>query len=99
MNPETELLDRYIEEISAHLGRMRGKEEELRELRDLRQKASAGARVSRELAGLDTKRAEEEFLDYAQQSEANDEFDALIGLSGREADTGTSEGETKIPES
>lgn len=55
--------------------------EELRELREMRQKARAGARVGRELAGLDTRRAEEEFLDYAQSTEAMDEFDALIGLN------------------
>ncbi len=55
--------------------------EELRELRELRQKASAKARISRELAGLDTKQAEAEFMDFAAGSEANSEFDALIGLS------------------
>jgi len=55
--------------------------EELRELRELRQKAGAKARVSRELAGLDTKRAEADFMEYAQNSTSNDEFDALIGLS------------------
>jgi hypothetical protein len=32
--------------------------EELRELRETRSKAQANARVSRELAGMDTKRAE-----------------------------------------
>ncbi len=73
--------------------------EELRELRELRQKASAGARISRELAGMDTKRAEAEFLEYAQTSEADDEFDALIGLSQK--DSGSSDApqqDTKIPE-
>jgi hypothetical protein len=74
--------------------------EELRELRELRQKAGAQARMSREMAGLDTKRAEEEFLDFAQASEANDEFDALIGLAGKEDRETTSEDaeQTKIPE-
>ena len=70
--------------------------EELRELRQLRQKASANARVSRELAGLDTQRAEEEFLQFATESEADDEFDALIGLTTK--DEGESEGQAKIPE-
>ncbi|MFN3190411.1 MAG: PspA/IM30 family protein [Aureliella sp.] len=55
--------------------------EELRELREMRQKANANARISRELAGMDTDRAEAEFLEYAQSSESDDEFDALIGLS------------------
>jgi hypothetical protein len=65
----------------------------------LRGKAGAEARMSRELAGLDTKRAEEEFLDFAQASEANTEFDQLIGLAGRE-DTETNVPEkTQIPES
>jgi len=72
--------------------------EELRELRELRQKASANARVSRELAGMDTKRAEQEFLEYAQSTETNDEFDALIGLSAREGEKGAPEAPPKIPE-
>jgi uncharacterized phage infection (PIP) family protein YhgE len=73
--------------------------EELRQLRELRQKAAANARVSRELAGLDTKRAEEDFLEYAQSTESNDEFDALIGLSTRESEPSTPESQPKIPES
>lgn len=74
--------------------------EELRELRELRHKATAKARISRELAGLDTKRAEEEFLEFAQASEADDEFDALIGLTSKEQDVPSApEEQTKIPES
>ena len=73
--------------------------EELRELREMRQKAKAGARVSRELAGMDTKRAEAEFLEYAQTSEADDEFDALIGLTQQEnADVEQPQQDTQIPE-
>ena len=72
--------------------------EELRELRELRQKASAGARVSREMAGLDTRQAEEEFLDFAQASEANDEFDTLIGLTDKEESEPTRSDQTRIPE-
>ncbi len=73
--------------------------EELQELRELRQKASASARISRELAGLDTQRAEQEFMEYAIASEADDEFDALIGLAGKESSQSSeSEGETRIPE-
>ena len=73
--------------------------EELRELRELRQKASAKARVSRELAGLDTKQAEAEFMDYAASSQANDEFDALIGLATESPDSKVTGPEaTRIPE-
>jgi chromosome segregation ATPase len=71
--------------------------EELHELRELRQKAGAKARVSRELAGLDTKRAEADFMEYAQNSEANDEFDALIGLSDAPRVEASRE-EPRIPE-
>jgi chromosome segregation ATPase len=71
--------------------------EELRELRELRQKAGAKARVSRELAGLDTKRAEADFLEYAQEHAANDEFDALIGLTDAPATEVPTE-EPRIPE-
>ena len=71
--------------------------EELHELRELRQKAGAKARVSRELAGLDTKRAEADFMEYAQNSQANDEFDALIGLSDKPQADAHQE-EPRIPE-
>ena len=71
--------------------------EELRELRELRQKSAAGARVSRELAGLDTKKAEAEFMEYAQSSDADDEFDALIGLAKKETPA-AAQHDTKIPE-
>ncbi|MEZ6074713.1 MAG: hypothetical protein R3C56_03275 [Pirellulaceae bacterium] len=53
--------------------------------------------MSRELAGLDSKRAEDEFLEYAQTNESDDEFDALIGLSQKESSTPAVQ-ETKIPE-
>jgi len=54
--------------------------QELQDLRDLRQQARAGARVSRELAGVDTQRSEQEFLKYATQSAADSEFEKLVGL-------------------
>ncbi len=57
--------------------------EELRSLREVRQKAAANAKVSRELAGLDARRAENEFLEYAQSTQADDEFDQLIGWPPR----------------
>ncbi len=73
--------------------------EELRELRETRSKARANARVSRDLAGMDTKRAEAEFLEYAQASDADDEFDALIGLSAKkETAAPVTQQDSKIPE-
>ena len=72
--------------------------EELHRLRDLRQKASANARISRELAGMDSKKAESEFMEYAQKSAADDEFDALIGLSAKKESTESNTAEAKIPE-
>jgi chromosome segregation ATPase len=58
-----------------------GASEELNRMRDLRQQVKAESRVSRELAGTDTKAQEAEFLEYARTSETSTEFDALIGLS------------------
>jgi hypothetical protein len=72
--------------------------EELRELREMRQKAHANARISRELAGMDTKRAESEYLEYAQATEADDEFDALIGLSDKESTQPAQQHDAQIPE-
>jgi chromosome segregation ATPase len=73
---------------------------DLQRLREMRQKASASARVSREMAGLDAKRAETEFLEYAQQATSDDEFDALIGLSKdkKGSDSESAARDTKIPE-
>ncbi len=73
--------------------------EELQELREVRDQAKATARVSREMAGVDTKRSEAEFLEYATKAEADSEFDALIGLAQKESDTGDSTTDkTRIPE-
>jgi hypothetical protein len=71
--------------------------EELQDLRDIRDQAKATARVSREMAGTDVARAEAEFLEYAQESASNDEFDALIGL-GKEAESTAMDQDTEIPE-
>ena len=71
---------------------------DLQRLRELRQKAAASARVSREVAGLDSKRAESEFLEYAQQVATDDEFDALIGLSKDQKANDAPARDTKIPE-
>ncbi len=74
--------------------------EELQELRDVRDQAKATARVSREMAGVDTKRSEAEFLEYATASEADTEFDALIGLTRKESEgaSGETADKTRIPE-
>jgi phage shock protein A len=72
--------------------------EELHRLRELRQKASANAKISRELAGMDTKKAEADFLEYAQKTAADDEFDALIGLSTKKEATESNIPDAKIPE-
>ncbi len=55
---------------------------ELEELRQMRSDAKAKARVSKELAGTDTKAQEAEFLVYASKSAATSEFDKLVGLAG-----------------
>lgn len=59
---------------------------ELQEMRDLRAEGKAKARISREMAGTDTKQQEAEFLEYARSSASTDEFDKLIGLAD-EADS------------
>jgi phage shock protein A len=59
-----------------------GTAEELQRMRQMRQELKAEARVSKELAGTDTKAQEAEFLEYARTSQANTEFDSLVGLGG-----------------
>ena len=58
-----------------------GTAEELQNLRDMRQEIKAEARVTKELAGTDTRSQESEFLEYARKNESTSEFDALIGLA------------------
>lgn len=86
---ETELAD-MINGISKD-----GKAKELQNLRDLRHEVRAEARISREMAGTDTKVQEAEFLEYARSNTATDEFDALLGMAeGTEgAETAASEPE------
>ena len=60
-----------------------GTAKELEDLRSTRQKAKAEAEISRDLAGTDTKMQEAEFLEFAQDSEASDEFEDLVGLGGQ----------------
>ena len=73
--------------------------EELQELREVRDRAKATARISREVAGVDAQRSEAEFLEYASKSVANDEFDALIGLTKETESAAETPDRTRIPES
>jgi hypothetical protein len=81
-----------------------GHAKELQDMRDLRQQQKAQARVSRELAGTDTKRQEAEFLEYARKGVATDEFDKLIGLAAEADAAAASDGQreeqvkSKLPE-
>jgi len=72
--------------------------QELQEMRELRQKARGKAQISREVAGMDVKRSEQEFLEYATSSTADNEFDALIGLTKKEDDKDEPTDKTRIPE-
>lgn len=58
-----------------------GSAEELQQMRKLRQEIKAEARISKELAGTDTKAQEAEFLDFARKNTSTSEFDSLIGLT------------------
>lgn len=60
-----------------------GTEKELQRMRELRQEVKAEARISREMAGTDTRAQEAEFMEYARSSVANDEFDSLVGLAAK----------------
>ena len=62
-----------------------GSSEELQRMRQMRQELKAEARISKEIAGTDTKAQEAEFLDYARKSAASSEFDALVGLGEKAA--------------
>lgn len=73
-----------------------GSSEELQHMRELRQKVKAEGRISRELAGTDTKFQENEFLEYARSTESSNEFDSLIGLS-EEADRSAADAEKEAP--
>lgn len=66
-----------------------GTAEELQRMRTLRNEVKAEARVSRELAGTDSRAQEAEFLEFARKSDSDSEFDALIGLA-RKVETGES---------
>lgn len=74
---------------------------ELQEMREMRQKQKAKAKVAREMSGTDTKILENEFMEYARSATASTEFDRLIGLA-EEADTTPATetpAKTRLPES
>lgn len=58
-----------------------GTAEELQRLRTMREEAKAEARISKELAGTDSRAREAEFLEYARNTSASSEFDQLLGLA------------------
>jgi hypothetical protein len=60
-----------------------GSAEELQRLRQMRQELKAEARISKEMAGTDTRAQEAEFLEYARKTSASAEFDALVGLADK----------------
>ncbi len=62
-----------------------GSAEELQQMRQMRQELKAEARISKEMAGTDTKAQEAEFLEYARTSQSSSEFDALVGLGEKAA--------------
>ena len=89
---ETELAD-MINGISKD-----GMAKELQDMRDLRHEMRAEARVSREMAGTDSKVQEAEFLEYARSNTATDEFDALLGVAEGSEAAETAPGEPKETE-
>jgi hypothetical protein len=79
-----------------------GTAEELQRLRQMRQELKAEARISKEVAGTDTRAQEAEFLDYARKTSASTEFDQLVGLAekteAKAAAPKQQEKETGLPE-
>ena len=74
-----------------------GSAEELQRMRQLRQEIKAEARISKEMAGTDTRAQEAEFLDYARKTAATTEFDALTGLAEK-TETKTAAAKTATPD-
>jgi chromosome segregation ATPase len=56
-------------------------QKELQELREVRNQARAEARISREVAGVTAKQSEDEFLGFATNSKADNEFEKMVGLT------------------
>jgi chromosome segregation ATPase len=57
---------------------------ELAEMREIRERARAEAKVGRELAGTESRAVEEELLDFASKNSASSEFDEMIGLKSKQ---------------
>jgi phage shock protein A len=72
-----------------------GMGKELEDMRNLRHEMRAEARVSREMAGTESKVQEAKFLEYARSNTGTDVFDSLLGMAeGTEgAETAASEPE------
>ena len=70
--------------------------EDLEEMRDMRKKARARAGMASEMAGLDTKREEEDLLAELEAGAANDEFAALMEFQDEQApqETGTKQADS-----
>jgi hypothetical protein len=76
-----------------------GTAKELQDMRQMRQELRAEARISKEMAGTDTKAQEAEFLEYARTSASNTEFDSLVGLGAKtEAAPAAKEKAQALPE-
>lgn len=58
-----------------------GTAEQRQRLQDMRNRLKQDAKITAELAGVDEDNAEKEFLDYALETEVDDEFDKLMGLA------------------
>lgn len=73
---------------------------DLQRMRDMRGRALANAKVSGELAGLDTDRDEAEFLEEIASSESNSEFESLMNFNEEvaEEEAATPVEESQIPE-
>ena len=54
---------------------------ERQSMQEMRQKLKAEADISQQLAGIDHNKAEADFMQYAAASEANTEFEQLLGLA------------------
>jgi len=65
--------------------------ETLQRLQDMRRRITSEAKISQKLAGVEAKQSEDEFLKYALDTNASNEFDRLAGIS--QSALGNSNGE------
>jgi phage shock protein A len=64
---------------------------ELEEMREMRIKAKGAVKISRDLAGLDTAKQEEDFMAYAAETDADDEFSKLLHATKKDSETASKE--------